>query len=326
MKKFLTCILAIAISLLSFSVFANNYAIIVDAGSTGSRLHIFQYTESAMPVITDVFSNHTEPGLSSYSNQPEQAANTLKESLDKAVEFLKKNGVDNMSSVKISILATAGMRLVPEDQQKAIYDNITQYIKNHYAFSISDIKTISGQMEGLYGWMDVNYLLGNFQNNKPTVGSIDMGGASTQIAFATQNSVNPDDKISVNINNQKYSVFSASFLGLGQDQARNAMETYGAASACYPKNATFGGTKVGNFNIVGCDDAYINVIQNQHIAQQIPPTAGQPSFYAYSGIYFTYHFFHADQQPADADSINLKIHDVCSESWEILKNRKSDYS
>lgn len=48
---------------------------------------------------------------------------------------------------------------------------------------------ITGQAEAYYGWIAVNYLLGTFSGDNGNaaelgVGSLDLGGASTQIAAA----------------------------------------------------------------------------------------------------------------------------------------------
>ena len=115
------------------------------------------------------------------------------------------------ASTDINLLATAGMRLLPEEKQQAIYSSIKSFLKNNYQFPVGEIKTISGKMEALYGWLDINYLLGNFKNHQATIGSIDMGGASTEIAFATEDESRPEDEIKIDINDKHYIVFSKSF-------------------------------------------------------------------------------------------------------------------
>ena len=56
-------------------------------------------------------------------------------------------------------------------------------------------KILSNQDEGIYGWMTVNYLLnGANLNVQNQVGSLDWGGGSTEITFASNNNdTNTDD-------------------------------------------------------------------------------------------------------------------------------------
>lgn len=321
MKKYFQLLFAIIISsALSVNAFAksNNYIIYIDAGSTGSRLHIFEYEKTlSVPSIKDVFSVNIKPGLSEYADHPESSGNSLKKLFDDAAKFLLDQGAD-LSTVPINLFATAGMRLLPEDKQQAIYLDVSNFMRNNYEFAIKDIKTISGKMEGLYGWLDVNYLLGNLQNHRATVGSIDMGGASTQIAFATKDTSKPDDEVSLNIDNQHYVVFSKSFLGLGQDQARDIMLVDQGSSHCFPKNYVVNNENIGNFNMLSCGSIYNKILQTQKVSKQLVSTQGE-SFIAYSGIYFSYNFFNIDKTP-DQTSLETQIQNVCTRTWEQLQN------
>lgn len=318
MKKIIPVIFACATFVLSHSALAdsNHYTVLIDAGSSSSKVHVFQYDDSsAMPVVNDLFSESAKPGLSSFADHPENAGQSLKKAVDDATQFLQNRGAD-LSATDISVLGTAGMRLLSDDQQQAIYASVKQYLAANYAYPVKFFKTISGQKEALFGWLDVNYLLGNFQQNQTTVGSIDMGGASTQIAYISSNPQDPNN-IQIKINNNTYTVFAKSFLGLGQDQARAAMTSDQAASSCYPQNYVFNKTAQGNFNMNGCGAIYSAILQKANVAQQIIPFNGQ-SFYAYSGIYFTYNFFNTDKTP-DQASLESHIQGVCNETWAQLQ-------
>jgi len=321
MKKYFQLLVAIIISsALPANALAknNNYIIYIDAGSTGSRLHIFQYEKSlSVPTIKDVFSVNIKPGLSEYADHPESSGHSLKKLFDDAAKFLLDQGAD-LRAVPVNLFATAGMRLLTEDKQQAIYLDVSNFIRNNYEFTIRDIKTISGKMEGFYGWLDINYLLENLQNHRATVGSIDMGGASTQIAFATKDTSKPDDEVSLNIDNQHYRVFSKSFLGLGQDQARDIMLIDQASSHCFPKNYVVNNVNIGNFNMLSCGSIYDKILKNQKASELLIPTQGE-SFVAYSGIYFSYNFFNVDKTP-DQTSLETQIQNVCTQTWEQLQN------
>jgi hypothetical protein len=309
-------ILSASLLALSTCSFADNYSIVVDAGSSGSRLHLYQYDAGkSTPVIQEVFTESTKPGLSAFEKNPQDAGASLKKLFDDATQQLKDKQI-NPHDVKVNVMATAGMRLLPDDKQQAIYANITDFLQQHYSFSVGKIETIPGEMEALYGWLDVNYVSNNFQKHTPTLGSIDMGGASTEIAFATEATSKPKDLITVKIDGQTYRVFAKSFLGLGQDQAREKMNASEAAGSCYPANYTTGKI-VGAFNLATCGSIYADVIQKAQAAEQLISTAKQ-NFVAYSGAFYAYNFLAADQNPDQANLEN-RIQTVCTESWDQLK-------
>ncbi len=315
-KLFLT--LLIMTSVLFFShAFADetNYYLIVDAGSTGTRLHFFKHNDDKnMPVIEEIFSEKNSIPLA------DKAFEAIDPLLQSVVKKIRSHHIK--TPVAISILGTAGMRLLPSEQQKNIYQKLSDGISASYKDILEPhhIETISGKMEGIYDWLDVNYLQKNFQNNTPTSGSIDIGGASTQIAFATDKSSKSIDEVSLTLNKVNYIVFSKSFLGLGLDQARESMNIDENAGFCYPKNYN----RTGKFDLASCSLIYNQVIENYHIDQLAMPTYKIPSFVAFSGAYYTYHFFGTDPNVPDQDTLEQTIiQPTCSNTWETLKEAYS---
>lgn len=329
MRYFLKGFLTTCVILFSIQSFASSlqYAVIVDAGSSGSRAHVFAFAKSTsqipLPVINDVLMKSTKPGLSSYASEPELAGPSLKLILDAAATDLQNRGVD-LSQVPIRVLATAGMRLLPMEQQEAIYASVRSYIHANYTFSLNDdnVRTITGMMEGVYGWLDVNYLYKNFDRpSTQTIGSIDMGGASTQIAFATSDTTKSANEIVITINHTPYRIFSQSFLGLGQNQVLNTMTADPAETSCYPTGFPID-SQAGNFIFSPCSVIYTNIISRFNVPDKILSTAGQP-FIAYSGIFDNYRFFNITQTPTQS-ALESQINAICYQPWSTLKSNHPD--
>jgi len=192
------------------------------------------------------------PGISSFADRPDDIGpEHLQSLIDVALKEIPPKKVPD---TPVFLMATAGMRLLPQAQQVAILDEICAYLQENTGFLLPDcdshIQVISGETEGIYGWLAANYLLGGFDDAKHhnhgkghhTYGFLDMGGASAQIAFApnaTEAERHANDLKLVRLRNldgsrQEYRVFSATFLGFGVDQARHRYierleDLYGAA-------------------------------------------------------------------------------------------------
>lgn len=320
MKKIYSILLALTASFFITSTYASTrYAIIVDAGSTGSRAHLFKYqTGPSLPIIEDIFSANIKPGLSAFANNPDAAGPALSTILTAVNNKLHDAKIDPRT-VTINVLATAGMRLLPLDSQQKIYANVKAYIQQHYVFSIQDIKTISGKEEAIFDWLDVNYLAGNFQKNTMPVGTIDMGGASTQIAFVAYIPIRSKDRAMIIFGHQAYPLFVKSFLGLGQDQARASIAADPLMNTCYPTGYQINATTQGSFQLPACGTAYLKLIQKNNVAQQLPPLANQ-SFVAFSGAYYDYQFFNVDKTPHQ-NNLEQSMQSICSQSWDQLKSQ-----
>lgn len=252
---------------------ARKYAILIDAGSSGSRMQVYSWRDpkldravkeskgqdvKTLPKVekgtwegsgTD-WSLKAEPGLSSFGDHPYDLGAYLKPLMDHAEKIVPQSA---WADTPIYILATAGMRLLPEDQRDAVLAESCRYIKEHTSFSIDGggcdehVQVISGEEEGMLGWIAINYLMdgfhirGNHQvigadtdvvEGKSTFGFLDMGGASTQIAFepspkvlesegqAAQEELTPVVLRMLDGTEVSHKVFVTTFLGYGTNQAR----------------------------------------------------------------------------------------------------------
>lgn len=181
----------------------------------------------------------TGTGISSFAKNldpigPEHLAPLL----EHATQIIPK---DQVKETPVFLLATAGMRLLPEHEQQELISHVCAYLDSSTDFYLPECKksvqVIDGQTEGLYGWIATNYLVGGFSGSPEhdhgkghnTYGFLDMGGASAQIAFApnaTEAERHANDLTLLRLRNldgsaQEHKVFTTSWLGYGVHQARS---------------------------------------------------------------------------------------------------------
>lgn len=234
---------------------AGRYGVILDAGSSGTRLHIYRWKDPprvlagatkeelrALPEVTTkkAWTKKIRPGVSTFGEKPtEVGPEHLQSLIDHALDYIP---ADNVRDTPVFLMATAGMRLLPKVQQTALAREICSYFRQNTQFSLPDcnshVQVISGETEGLYGWLASNYLLGGFDHpdehnhgkDHHTYGFLDMGGASAQIAFApnsTEAAKHANDLKLLRLRTmdgkpKEYKVFTATWLGFGVNQARES--------------------------------------------------------------------------------------------------------
>lgn len=178
------------------------------------------------------------------------------------------------SQVKTELFATAGMRTEEKfNGGKFTAAEIAAYyaqMKTHVAnmgFGTGEFKTINGNKEeGFWTWINLNDQYYNaFGGNTAycgtnctptTVGDFEVGGSSMQIAFPTKTLPVGDanNVYTVTINGYTYNVFSKTFLGLGGDDARKYVRSYGYNSRvsyntgleCFPSKTESSATNEDN--------------------------------------------------------------------------------
>jgi golgi apyrase len=229
------------------------YGVILDAGSSGTRVHIYRWLDSAVarkeakdPELHSLPSLETHgkwtkkihPGVSSFGETPSLiGSDHLQPLLEHALEVVP---IHSVPDTPIFLLATAGVRLLPDLQRTKLLKQICAYTRKHTQFLLTDcdlhIQAIPGETEGLYGWIAANYLVGGFDapeehnhgKGHHTYGVLDMGGASAQIAFApnaTEAEKHSNDLQllrlrSIDGQETDYKVFVTTWLGFGVNEAR----------------------------------------------------------------------------------------------------------
>ncbi|CAH2037774.1 unnamed protein product [Thlaspi arvense] len=199
------------------------YSVVIDAGSSGTRAHVFRYrTESGKPVYDFGPENYASlklsPGLSSYADKPDGAS----VSVAKLVEFAKgrvPSGMLKKSDVRL--MATAGMRLLDVSVQEKILQ-VTRGVLRSSGFNFRDewASVISGSDEGVYAWVVANYARGSLGGDPlQTTGTVELGGASAQVTFVSSETLPPGFSRKITYGGVAYNLYTHSFLHYGQDEA-----------------------------------------------------------------------------------------------------------
>ncbi|XP_072534886.1 ectonucleoside triphosphate diphosphohydrolase 3 [Salminus brasiliensis] len=206
------------------------YGIVLDAGSSRTTVYLYQWPaekENNTGVVSQTKKCLVAgPGIAEIDAD---SWKNLKKCMD---EITKAIPPSQHNSTPIFLGATAGMRLLylkNEDAANNILLAVQKYLRS-LPFNFQNASIISGQEEGLYGWITVNYLMGNFleknmwnawvhPHGAKTVGSLDLGGASTQIAFTAPDDATGEDLIRVALYGYEYNVYTHSFLCYGKNEA-----------------------------------------------------------------------------------------------------------
>jgi len=218
-----------------------DYGVIIDAGSSGSRVYVYEWPHrkdnKTVPVVApltpnglemlhirqlrsvgDDLPNTVEPGIAKID--PANISEYLKPLLDYANSLVPDN---DKPRTPIFLFATAGMRLVSNETQTAIINAVRstlQTTKFNFTYQDDWARVISGAEEGVFGWVTANYLKSIlFENDAKNhvVGALDLGGASLQITFLPEERPVENEMV-LTLPNNVFELYTYSFLRYGQDQ------------------------------------------------------------------------------------------------------------
>lgn len=217
---------------------------------------LFRQTPYKFGVIFDAGSSHTDAIVYSYhdkwrnTGQISQVANcsilrkgiadvpisNVSNYLGKCLEEAKSHITppEALMETEVWFGATAGMRILREKNSSAV-DSILSEVKktlsnSGFFYEDANVDVITGHKEGLSGWTSVNFAKNGLKGangtddssaNTTTYGSLDLGGASMQVAVAVAegNSSQNPFIYPVTLYEQVYNVYVQSFLCYGVRQA-----------------------------------------------------------------------------------------------------------
>eukprot|EP00511_Aplanochytrium_stocchinoi_P003745 CAMPEP_0204840702 /NCGR_PEP_ID=MMETSP1346-20131115/38601_1 /ASSEMBLY_ACC=CAM_ASM_000771 /TAXON_ID=215587 /ORGANISM="Aplanochytrium stocchinoi, Strain GSBS06" /LENGTH=451 /DNA_ID=CAMNT_0051978269 /DNA_START=237 /DNA_END=1589 /DNA_ORIENTATION=+ len=335
-----------------------SYGIQIDAGSSGTRLHVYTWPaehhyRTIYPASQLGWNVENRPGISHYGRNYSMVEEKLGELLSFAKRLFKHEGLSESQLKKVPIFlgATAGMRVLHPADADSIMMNAGRVLKSSgFHFEEDWARILSGEEEGVFGWITVNYLLKRLAgHSRETVGTIDLGGASTQVTL------HPPESILANffplrLSAMAHDLYTHSYLYYGNDQARNYYEKSIVIKAevgklldgqsnvkdkklenpCWPVGYSrkVEGRKVkGTGNWKACMKATDKVIRSGKVPCKHsdgtrcgilgvyqPKIFGVSKVYAMSYFYYVYLFFELEHT-GSLEQLSQKAEPICSLSY-----------
>ncbi|XP_023328506.1 ectonucleoside triphosphate diphosphohydrolase 5 isoform X3 [Eurytemora carolleeae] len=207
------------------------HAVIIDAGSTGSRVLAFSFYKSAVTgelVLHDELWHEVKPGLSSFADSPDKGGETILQLIQIAKGRIPES---HWAETPISLKATAGLRLLPAEKAKTLLNTVKSTLLNSGFKIVSGdpgVEIMSDLEEGIFGWVTVNFLLDKLGEPGDSAVALDLGGGSTQISFLPVHvstlQETPEQFLHIkDISGVETSIYTHSYLGLGLMAARKAI-------------------------------------------------------------------------------------------------------
>ncbi|XP_014343043.1 ectonucleoside triphosphate diphosphohydrolase 3 [Latimeria chalumnae] len=235
------------------------YGIVIDAGSSRTTVYVYSWPaekENNTGVVKEAYKcNVTGPGISSYASNPPKAARSLEACMNETKKIIP---VPLHKDSPVYLGATAGMRLLKlqnETAANAVLSSIEDYFK-FLPFDFRSARIITEQEEGVFAWITANYFLDNFleknvwnawvrRDGSETVGALDLGGASTQIAFIPKEPTEGlNSTVMVTLYGYQYEVYTHSFQCYGKNEiekrflailVQTSLSVSMVDNPCYPR-------------------------------------------------------------------------------------------
>lgn len=211
--------------------------IVFDAGSSSTRVHVFELdVPKGGNRLPTVRAHHeaprrASPGLAAFADTDHDDDDARIEAYLAPLLRFAESVVPRSKRAETStlLMATAGLRALPRDDAERLLAKCRSALRRsafRRTFTDAHVQLISGEDEGLYAWLAANYAAGTlYEPPEKTVGVVELGGASAQVTFRPEKKPPLAYRAELVITNRKWAVYTHSALGLGLDAARQTYET-----------------------------------------------------------------------------------------------------
>ncbi|AGH54326.1 TPA: multidrug DMT transporter permease [Legionella pneumophila] len=297
---------------------------VIDAGSSSSRLHIYAYDldETNTPVaIREIWNRKAIPGLSTIEHENKSVSAYMEKLFSDAPAVL----------MPVYFYSTAGMRLLPKTHHRNVNQLVAEWFDRQYYWRLVTARTISGTEEGIFAWLATNYQLNLFQQEPQTLaGVMDIGGASVQIVIPVVNPslVDHEHTTTIRLYGKEFTVFSHSFLGLGQNEMGHQ---FFDLKFCFPEEYELPSGRQARGDAYACKDEIAILVNSVHsVSRKIKSVlAANPieKWYILGGITFMLNdkLFSLDNQYfTNRDLISFADQSICHQKWSTLEELYPD--
>jgi len=320
--------------------FPVGYGVMLDAGSTGSRVHVYRWLwdGGSLPNVTDDFFYEIKPGVSSFKDDPSHAGDSIQPLLDYAISKMPK---ERVGETWARLYATAGLRLLRTDVQEGLLEALRFTLTaSPFKFDREWVAIASGVDEAVDAWVTANYILGGAtaESYKESVGTLDLGGASIQITTRTGGDIPEAHKYSLSLGDKDIPLYAHSHLAYGLQQMRKRVDLLVKGSAekvhpCLHKGSSVeinGEEYHGASDFQGCMKLQqtMGEVCDIHLEEcapmsSIPPPSNDGLFLAFSYFWDVLTEFMPTLEPT-VHEIRARAEEVCKMEAEEVKTQHGE--
>ncbi|GIY55126.1 ectonucleoside triphosphate diphosphohydrolase 1, partial [Caerostris darwini] len=201
-----------------------DYGIVIDAGSTHTEIFLYYWSgnkDKGTGVVNQKESCEYEVGIASGIDP---------ENILRCVNNVTSLVPKEVTSPKLYLGATGGMRLlnISHPKEANLILMTLKYALSTKPVQVQTVDIIQGEDEALFSWISTNFLNKTLKESQvqDTFGALDLGGASTQYAYAEKKGAkkNLSTVKELKLYGQEYMVASESFLCFGYYEALDRSE------------------------------------------------------------------------------------------------------